>query len=320
MTWMAVAIGGSAVVGGIASSSAAGSASRAQDRAAQSAANAQLEATRMQTEASLTGQRENIAFQREAMGNQRQDLLDAEQRAKEYGQPWYDTGKNALADYSNLFSGARAEAQPGTMSFVNPAKNISFGDYMRSPEYQFAMEEGTRAVERGAAAKGRLYSPSTAKELTRYGQGVASQQFGNYYNRAENAFNNYANRLAALAGVGQTQANTSGQNAYNTGNSLAQASQGTAGRIGDAITAGANARATGYANAGNAQAQLYSNLGASQAGNYLAQGNAITGGINNALNAYGQYNAYRNNPYAYKPEASQGYGSSDSYSTAPTWG
>jgi hypothetical protein len=52
--------------------------------------------------------------------------------------------------------------------------------FLESPGYKFAMEQGTQALERGAAARGGLLGGGQMKELTRYGQGLASQDFGNY--------------------------------------------------------------------------------------------------------------------------------------------
>jgi len=76
------------------------------------------------------------------------------------------------------------------------------------PGYGFRLNEGVKALERSAAARGGLMSGATGKALQRYGQDVASQEFGNAYNR-----------LAELAQIGPAAAgvmNTLGQN-YATG-------------------------------------------------------------------------------------------------------
>ncbi len=72
---------------------------------------------------------------------------------------------------------------PGTLN-VNPAsvgttpQNIS-----DSPAYQFRFGEGNRAVEQGAAARGSLLTGGTLKDLQDRGQGLASTEFGNQWNR-----------------------------------------------------------------------------------------------------------------------------------------
>src|SRR5690606_42065918 len=83
------------------------------------------------------------------------------------------------------------------------------------------------------------------KALTRYSQGIASDEF-----------NSYANRLASLAGVGQTSTN-----------SLAQL--------------GANAAS----NMGNIEMQK----GAARASGYQQQGNIVNNAINQGVGLYGLY-------------------------------
>ncbi len=87
--------------------------------------------------------------------------------------------------------------------------------FTADPGYQFRLDQGNRAIENQARAAGRYYSPSTVKELTRYGQDFASNEFGNV-----------ANRLSGIAGVGQSATNTGvqlGQNyANNYGNTMTE--------------------------------------------------------------------------------------------------
>ena len=76
------------------------------------------------------------------------------------------------------------------------------------PGYGFRLSEGLKALDRQAAARGGLISGGALKAAQRYGQDVASQEFGNAYNR-----------LAGLAQIGPSSAgvmNSLGQN-YATG-------------------------------------------------------------------------------------------------------
>lgn len=79
------------------------------------------------------------------------------------------------------------------------------------PGYKFRLSEGMKALDRQAAARGGLISGNALKATQRYGQDLASQEFGNAYNR-----------LAKLADVGPQAAgvmSTLGQNyASNVGN------------------------------------------------------------------------------------------------------
>ncbi|KKK74367.1 hypothetical protein LCGC14_2884500, partial [marine sediment metagenome] len=52
-----------------------------------------------------------------------------------------------------------------------------YSAFYKSPGYDFRFQEGTRAIDRSAAARGQLMSGGIVRELTRYGQGLASSEF-----------------------------------------------------------------------------------------------------------------------------------------------
>src|SRR5690348_12894293 len=47
-------------------------------------------------------------------------------------------------------------------------------DYTASPGYQFRLDEGNRAIQNSAAAKGMLMSGGTLKDIDRFSQGLAA--------------------------------------------------------------------------------------------------------------------------------------------------
>lgn len=53
----------------------------------------------------------------------------------------------------------------------------------QTPGYQFALGQGNEAINRSAAAKGMLNSGGVLAELQKYGQGMASQEYGGQVNR-----------------------------------------------------------------------------------------------------------------------------------------
>ena len=112
-----------------------------------------------------------------------------------------------------------------------------YSAFYKSPGYQFRMDEGVRALDRSASAKGMLMSGGLQRELLRYGQGVATSEFGNY-----------ANRLASLAGVGQTAAFDTGR----FGSAAAGQFGNTSGQLGQTIMSGGTAQAGGIVDAANA--------------------------------------------------------------------
>jgi len=59
----------------------------------------------------------------------------------------------------------------------------SWEEVMEDPGYQFRLQEGQQALERSAAARGSLRNSGTWKDILGWGQGLASQEYGNVYNR-----------------------------------------------------------------------------------------------------------------------------------------
>ena len=104
------------------------------------------------------------------------------------------------------------------------------------------MERGTLGLDRAAAASGGVLSGAQAQALSDYTQGTSNQYM-------QGAYGDYANRLAALAGIGQS-ANTGAQ----IGNMLANQA-GAAGQYGanaaNLMTQAGGAGAAGLLEAGN---------------------------------------------------------------------
>lgn len=152
--------------------------------------------------------------------------------------PYYDIGTNALR-------GLNYEVMGGDMP-------EGFAGFQASPGYQFRLNEGQRMLEGSAAAAGNLYSGNTLRALTDYGQGMASNEYGNYIAR-----------LGSLAGMGQAAAG----NQANAGANFAAGA-------GQAIAGLGNAQAAGAIGGGNAINQGIGNaLGAWQYAQQSAGGN-----------------------------------------------
>lgn len=184
----------------------------------------------------------------------------------DYG-PYRAVGYNALNKLAGLYgvgtenamvggmtgqsgAGGRVVSLPGGGSYTvpgtatgTPAKGAAngapdYGGFYASPSYQFRLDEGMKAIQRSAAARGGLNTGATMKSINNFAQGTASTEF-----------DNYANRIAALAGVGQSA----------TG-ATAQAGQNYANGAANAYTNAGNARASAYQNTGNAINQGISNI------------------------------------------------------------
>lgn len=97
--------------------------------------------------------------------------------------------------------GAAAQSNPLYGSLL---KNYTGQDIYQDPSYKFRFEQGNKAAERALAAQGKYLAPAGVQALTDYGQGLASQEYQNAYNRFNADQENIYNRLANIAGLGQT--------------------------------------------------------------------------------------------------------------------
>lgn len=117
------------------------------------------------------------------------------------------------------------------------AQQNAFGQYVESPEVQFMRQQGEQAAQRAAAAGGQLASGRTLADLSKFGQGLAQQGYGDYYNRIRDLYGTSlgtANNLAGIYGQGgsalanitmqggQQQANYAGQRGGMLGDLLSQ--------------------------------------------------------------------------------------------------
>lgn len=164
--------------------------------------------------------------------NAAEDAANAQARA----------ARDAGAVQLQMFNQARADNEPfreiGLQNF-RQLSDLFSGGFQTSPGYQFRLSEGQKAINALAARDGNLNSGRTMNALAQYNQGLASDEF-----------NQYANRLAALAGVGQTA--TQQNNALSIQN-------------------------------GQAQANALLNQGQARASGIVGGANAVSGGINNAI-------------------------------------
>jgi len=144
-------------------------------------------------------------------------------------------GENRLLDLLGL------SGNTGAAGYGSAARNFGMSDFQADPGYAFRMSEGLKALDRTAAARGGMLSGAALRGATRYGQGLASEEYQNAYNRYNTNRANILNPLQSLAGQGQTTANT-----------LGNASQNYATNAGNAYMNAGNAAASGYVGSANA--------------------------------------------------------------------
>lgn len=150
-------------------------------------------------------------------------------------EPWRQAGIGAL----------------GQMQDPSFQHDFSASDFQEDPGYQFRMQQGQKALEASAAARGGLLSGNTGQALTDYGQNFASNEYQNAYNRFTNNQTNRFNRLASLAGVGQQANSQMGQASQNYGNNMSGLMTGLANAQGAAGIAQANSWGNTLSGIGN---------------------------------------------------------------------
>jgi hypothetical protein len=198
------------------------------------------------------------------------------------------------------------------------AKPTDYAGFEASPGYQFNLDEGNKAIERMAAARGLRLSGGTLKEGARYASGLASQEYGNFYDRIAGLASGGALATQAQVALGQDYgsaqnanlwngASMSGQAAQNAGNGVANIYSNLGAGIGNAYANIGNASATAYTNMGNAAATGAINVGNATASGYSGANDAFQGFIDNVFSGlgYAQSGMFGANPgFGIEPSAS----------------
>jgi hypothetical protein len=208
MTFVAVAIGGSALLGYMGS--------RKQAKAAESASQLQYEAT------------SDAAKQQREMF----DILNEQQK------PYREAGYGALNQINTMLPSFTKE-----FTSADLIKNLD-------PSYKFMLEQGLGATGQAMNVGGGGSNVDLARQrfAQEYAKSGAQQAFTNYQNQQSNIYN----RLASLAGIGQTAQSQTNTLGTNTANALSQLGIGGASALGAGQVGAANAMAGAYGNIGNA--------------------------------------------------------------------
>ncbi|MBU6231814.1 hypothetical protein KGP36_04035 [Patescibacteria group bacterium] len=181
-------------------------------------------------------------------------------------QPYLTAGNNAL----NSLSG---------MQF-NP------GNFFESPGYQWSLQQGLKGIQANGAAQGGLMSSSTMQAMGRYAQGLAAQDYSDWFNRAFSRYQANLQPLEAQAGYGAQAAGQLGTalSAYGSGlgslyrdlgQNLANVYGSYGQNVGNVLTGVGQSTASGQIGVANAQA-----------GGLIGSANALNSGVSNGINSY----------------------------------
>lgn len=183
--------------------------------------------------------------------------------------------------------------KPADQNYNALSRSFTEKDFWDDPvtklSYQFGLDEGRKGISRQASATGSLDSGKILKELTRFGTDYAGTKGNESFNRFNINQDKTFNRLASLAGVGQSAAQQTGAQAIATGQS-----------IGNNIMGAGNARAASA----------------------IGMGNALTGAAGQGLNFWQQSQAMRQPTYSgYVNNAYQnGFGDAFTNMSNPAYG
>ena len=225
---------------------------------------------------------------------------------REVGQIGIDSIKNNLAGFATTdssYTGLLQQNLPGIPGRMTQA------DLESTPGYAFTRDQGLKATQNSAAARGLGVSGAALKGAATFATGLSDQTYNNRFAQQQQLFGNQQQVFGDVQTLyGNEQ--TSKANAWNR----------LAGLVNTGLSASGQ-QATIGANAASQTAGIAQNAGNAQAAAGIATGNAIGGGINGITNAFQQNDAY--NRLFGDGGSSSIYsgngGFNSSGSSAPTW-
>lgn len=212
MSWVATAVVGGALIGGVASNMAAGTQADAQEQAA---------ATQQQMFNTINKQE----------------------------QPFIQSGYSANSALSNMLG---LSGHPNAPGFGSLTKSFTSQDYLNNqdPGYQFQLQQGQQALRNSETPGMGALSGAALKDLMSFNQNYASTGYQNAFNRFQTQQNNVFGRLSGIAGLGQNAATNVGTAGTSLGTGIAQAQAAAGGSqaagivgAGNALSGGANSLA-----------------------------------------------------------------------------
>lgn len=300
MTWVAVAIGGSALVGAGASIIGGNRAADAAEQGAAIASDTQLRSLR----AGLALGRPGIEVGNSALGvlaslfglpapsgvdfNQIENILDpstgeggvsiapgaseVQQAFRQYAGrdatqreiDYYTDRERGDQLYTDVIQPGQPEQEFVGGSQVNPSTATLEGLINNNPGIQHVRQEGENAIARGAAARGLNQSGAALRDLTSFNSGLAATNYQNLV----------LNPLFQLAGFGNQQTAQQQGMISNTGSNLSNIALGAS-----------DARGSAYQNTGNIIGNTANDIGGALLINQMGRNSRVTS-ANNMIDQY----------------------------------
>lgn len=171
-----------------------------------------------------------------------------------------------------LEAGEGFQDSMGGMGDVLARLQAGPGNFEADPGYQFRREQGLTALERQAGTSRSPYGSAAGKSMTGFASDLASQEYGNFYNRW---LGTQGMQLGGYQGM-----------ASQYGGMVGMGAKSQAGKAGFAANIGSG-MAGMYGAQGQTMADLWGQYGNAQAAGTMGQANAQAGGTQNLLTLLG---------------------------------
>lgn len=195
-------------------------------------------------------------------------------------QPYRDLGQTGIQAIQGNLGAFGSTDSPYTellkQNIPGIPQAMTIDSLKATPGYQFTLDQGLKATQNSAAARGLGVSGAAMKGAAAYATGLSDQTYNTRFNQQQQLFNNQQNVFGDVQTLFSND-QTSKSNAWNR----------LAGLVNTGLS-GAGQTATIGANAANQSAQIAQNAGNAQAAAGIATGNAIGGGLNGLGNTIQQ--------------------------------
>lgn len=147
-------------------------------------------------------------------------LFGASQQ-KKAAQAQSQSNQQAIDYQKYMFDQMRGDLQPFMQGGLQGLAALTGNKYEQSPGYQYLKDEMISGVDASAAARGQLYSGGHGLDMARHINGLAAQDYGNWWNRNLGLAQLGQSSAAGVGAAGLSTANNVGGYLQNQGNAAA---------------------------------------------------------------------------------------------------
>ncbi|MFA7238995.1 MAG: hypothetical protein WC091_02710 [Sulfuricellaceae bacterium] len=155
------------------------------------------------------------------------------------GSSAYSTAAPVASGAINAFSGNSAadaleDQQKRALGLITPIMREQFdpGNLQNTPGYQFNLDQGTKALNNAASARGNYFSGQALTDATQFASGLADQTYNNAYQQWLADRQQRLGAAGAAAGIHQGIGETRATNILNQGQNASQSLSALLGQLG----------------------------------------------------------------------------------------